>query len=312
MDLIIYHKDCPDGFCAALIAKKRYPEAALLALSHGLSESHVAGIISSCTNLDVLMVDFSFPTRDSNVALNTHAKSFRIFDHHKTAQAELDGLDFTVFDVNRSGAGITWDELFGRYDRKFHHNREGREIDLGDGRVYIGMPEPLRPWYVDYVQDHDLWKHELPSSREVNAYIMTLPFTEGAWRDMMYLGPKEAMRLGTGALAYINHYVREVVKQRQMAHLNGPSIAIVNAPYLNCSEIGAELATEYADIGLTWFERGDGQVQFSLRSKNGSDIDVSAIAKMYGGGGHKHAAGFQMTLAQSRLLIDDILHRGAK
>ena len=58
---------------------------------------------------------------------------------------------------------------------------------------------------------------------------------------------------------------------------------------------------------MGWFERGDGKIQFSLRS-NG-DIDVSAIAKIYNGGGHKNAAGFQMTLAEGRKFIDFILTR---
>ena len=34
---------------------------------------------------------------------------------------------------------------------------------------------------------------------------------------------------------------------------------------------------------------------YSLRSRPGSDVDVSEIAKQYGGGGHKHAAGFSVT-----------------
>jgi phosphoesterase RecJ-like protein len=36
-------------------------------------------------------------------------------------------------------------------------------------------------------------------------------------------------------------------------------------------------------------ERADGKVKLSLRSK--PDIDVSAIVKTWGGGGHKQAAG---------------------
>ena len=36
MDLIITHAKCPDGLCAALIAKRRYPEAEVLFLDHGV------------------------------------------------------------------------------------------------------------------------------------------------------------------------------------------------------------------------------------------------------------------------------------
>lgn len=43
-------------------------------------------------------------------------------------------------------------------------------------------------------------------------------------------------------------------------------------------------------FGLCWYYTKDGTIACSLRS-NG-DYDVSAIAKVFGGGGHKNAAGF--------------------
>ena len=314
MDLIIYHNNCPDGFCAALIAKKRYPEASLMPMNHG-EENALSKLIPLVADKDVLMVDFSLRTRLDNQHLNNIAKSFRIFDHHKTAEEELAGLDFATFDMKRSGAGITWDELFGRYDKTLYES--GKEIRVGPGRSYIGMPEPNRPWYVDYVQDRDIWKHELPRTKEINAFIMTLPFTEVAWRVLESMSSDQAANLGTGALAHVDHYVREIVEHRQMGSISmtgrlgpidaGYSVAVVNAPYLNISEVGNVLATSYAKIGMGWFERGDGKIQFSLRSND--DIDVSAIAKIYNGGGHKNAAGFQMTLAEGRKFIDFILTR---
>ena len=60
-------------------------------------------------------------------------------------------------------------------------------------------------------------------------------------------------------------------------------------------------------MALLWFERGDGITQFSLRG-DGS-VDVSAIAKSFGGGGHHNAAGFQLSLEEGRNLVDSILRR---
>lgn len=315
MDLIYFHKNCPDGWCAALIAKRRYPEAEIVGLNHGEKDA-ASQLVQQVKDKSVLMVDFSLRTRTENVAVHDSAKSFRIYDHHKTAEAELEGLDFCVFDMKRSGAQITWDETFGKYDKHFYDS--GMEIQIGPNRrMYIGMPEPQRPWYVDYVGDRDLWKWELPRSKEVNSYIMVLPFTETAWRVLETISPEQAAKLGEGALAHVQHYVREVVEHRQLgqisysgipnAVLDGYTVAVVNAPYLNISEVGNVLASQYADIGLGWFERHDGLVQFSLRS-NG-DIDVSKIATLHGGGGHKNAAGFQMTLKQSRIFLDSILDK---
>lgn len=294
MDLILYHNNCPDGFCAALVAKYRYPDAELVGMNHGNPPP-----FELVTGKDVIVVDFSWRTRGDNIKLAMLAKSFHIYDHHKTAIEQLDGLDFVTFDLKRSGAGIAWDYLIGM------HN--------------VGL---TRPWYVNYVEDRDLWRHQLPNTKEINAYIMTLPFTHEAWSILDFMTPDEAATRGAGALDHVNHYVREVVDHKQYGTYVDPiihsdngqvtyqrayTLAIVNAPYLNISEVGNVLATDYADIGVGWFERGDGRVQFSLRS-NG-DIDVSRIAVRFGGGGHKNAAGFQLSVEQSRDFLDTVLGR---
>ena len=63
-----------------------------------------------------------------------------------------------------------------------------------------------------------------------------------------------------------------------------------NAPAVLASDLGHELANKSGTFGLVWSMAGDGQIHCSLRS-NG-DYDVSAIAKAFGGGGHRNAAGF--------------------
>jgi nanoRNase/pAp phosphatase (c-di-AMP/oligoRNAs hydrolase) len=35
---------------------------------------------------------------------------------------------------------------------------------------------------------------------------------------------------------------------------------------------------------------------FSLRSSENGGLDVSAVAALFGGGGHKHAAGFRVDM----------------
>jgi phosphoesterase RecJ-like protein len=44
----------------------------------------------------------------------------------------------------------------------------------------------------------------------------------------------------------------------------------------------------------------EGLVNYSLRSVG--NVDVSGIAKCYGGGGHKNAAGFTLKLKEDTLL----------
>lgn len=290
MDLIIYHKSCPDGMCAAFVAKKRYPEAALLARDHGLEPPY-----EEVKGKDVLVVDFSWRTREQNIEMASCTRSFQILDHHKTAQATLEGLSFAIFDMDRSGAGLAWDFLLG--EQKLDWNPKKPETQ-------IILP---RPWYVNYVEDRDLWRKQLPGTEEVNAYIMTLPYTLEGWQVLDTITPEQAFELGKGALAHVKHYVREALPHAQKGTLNKYPSLIINALYMNISEVAGELAKQCDGIGIGYFERGDGKMQFSLRSRN--DVDVSAIAKEYGGGGHKNAAGFQLDLIDGRDFVDRVLNR---
>ena len=288
MDLIIYHNACPDGWCAAFVASKKYPKATLMPLDHGLEPPYEA-----VEGKDVLVVDFSWRTREQNDKMYALAKSFRILDHHKTAQAVLEGAPYAVFDMKRSGAGLAWDYLFGA-------SADVKDVPLGS--------EQERPWYVDYVEDRDLWNWKLSHSKEINAYLMTLPHTQAAWStlDQPSFDEARAMQLGVGCLAHVEHYVNEAIKHAQAGSLKGHKTAVLNVPYLNCSEVGNELAKTH-DVSLTWFERGDGITQFSLRGDG--RVDVSEIAKSFNGGGHHNAAGFQLPLLEGRKIVDEILGR---
>ncbi len=68
-------------------------------------------------------------------------------------------------------------------------------------------------------------------------------------------------------------------------------VPVVNATVL-FSDIAGELA-KGKPFGACYFDRADGKRQWSLRSSP-DGVDVSEIAKLYGGGGHKNAAGFEV------------------
>jgi oligoribonuclease NrnB/cAMP/cGMP phosphodiesterase (DHH superfamily) len=299
-DIIYYHSACPDGWAAAYIAKRLYPEADLRPLDHGLTKEQIRDIVDEATGKDVLMLDYSLRSRQDNDWLAKVAKSFQIYDHHRTAQAVLEGAPYATFDMNRSGAGLAWDYLFGRDSTgEWTRDREERE-----GGVDIGTP---RPWWVAYTEARDLWRWDaLPNAREVCAHLGTLEFSKDAYDLLDHIDAEDAAYLGRGALNHIQHFVRETVKNVRYGVLDNYKVAVLNATYLNCSEIGNELA-KTADFSLTWFERKNDVIHFSLRSIG--DFDVSAIAKRFYGGGHKNAAGFQLPYREGRELIDVMLSR---
>jgi nanoRNase/pAp phosphatase (c-di-AMP/oligoRNAs hydrolase) len=58
------------------------------------------------------------------------------------------------------------------------------------------------------------------------------------------------------------------------------------------------------DVGVCWFVLNDNTVILSLRSKQGSGVDVSAIAKKYGGGGHPNSAGCRTTISGIKAILE--------
>jgi hypothetical protein len=265
--LVIYHgPDCTDGFTAAWAAWRAFNgNVELVPASYGdPPPDDVAG-------RDVYVLDFSY-SRAELEALAARARSLLVLDHHRTAQAALEGLPFARFDLSRSGAALAWDHFF--------------------GGPATGRP---RPWLVEYVQDRDLWSWQLPQSREVSAYLRSLEMTLAEWNSLAARDRvREVAPLGAAILRYQEQLVRSAVTRAGAARLPGVDLEVpcVNATEL-ISEIGNELSRA-APFAIVWNVSADGSVYYSLSSSasNAKHADVSAIARELGGGGHRHAAGF--------------------
>jgi oligoribonuclease NrnB/cAMP/cGMP phosphodiesterase (DHH superfamily) len=256
-NLIIYHAACPDGFTAAWAAQLHLPgDCELFPGYYGADPPDV-------TDRDVWIVDFSYK-REVLLRLHSEARSLRVLDHHKTAEAELEGLDFCTFDMERSGAGITWDELSG-----------GQK----------------RPWLIDYMEDRDLWRWALPDSKAVAAYVMAHPYDLDTWDELCGSDLSGAVRGGQAVMMKINAYCHAMEANVYRRNFGGrENVPIVNAPQVMISDLLHHIAERNDGFAVGWWFRQDGLYQYSLRSIG--DFDVSEIATAHGGGGHKNAAGF--------------------
>lgn len=287
--IVIYHGNCADGFTAAWAAHRYFGGTAeYYPATHGNPPPPVAGRA-------VIIVDFSY-RRAILEKMAGEAESVLVLDHHKTAQEDLKGLidvprDYAewrrgraclggvgcaaLFDMERSGAGITWD---------FFH------------------PGQARPDLVNYVEDRDLWRFELPRSREVNAYIFAHEYTFAAWEALsVELSDLDRVAAMGAAIEKKHHKdVRELVEAtRRKMIIGGHLVPVANVPYtltsdaghLMCQGIDEALAGAWVPpFAACYWDTPEGRV-FSLRSDGRAD--VSEIAKAYGGGGHAKAAGFR-------------------
>jgi oligoribonuclease NrnB/cAMP/cGMP phosphodiesterase (DHH superfamily) len=260
--LVCYHADCIDGFTSAYAAWKKFgDEAEYVPARYGDAPPPVAG-------RHVYVLDFSY-SREHTIWMNNNARSFVALDHHKTAVAKLEGLSFCIFDLERSGAGMAWDEFHGR---------------------------DTRPWLIDYVEDRDLWRFKLPHSKLVNSWIGAHKRDSfEVWDSMTRLRVEETLERGAAIEMFVDRYVEEMASQARRIDWMGYShVPVVNAPYISISELLQYLAKD-APLSVGWFKRFDGRYQYSLRSSDQSSVDVSEIAKKFpDGGGHPHSAGFAL------------------
>jgi len=277
---IIYHKGCADGFCAAFILNKIYPDADLFPMQYGDSTDPLFdGAEAACIiDEEVIIADFSF-NRQTMLDIKECAKSVICYDHHKTAEKELEGLDFCVFDMEKSGARLVYEH---EYNPKIALGRHNFAHII---------------FLVGYTEDRDLWRWELPDSKAISAAIASFPFDFEVW-DRFH--QRDLIQDGNAILRYQQQVVDRAVFNSVDIDILGQTVK-ATSPISLISEIGAKLA-EDSPFGMTYFIVKDGIV-FSLRSRGEDGEDVSKIAKSFGGGGHRNAAGFKLGFKESINLI---------
>lgn len=236
-------------------------------------------------NIDELyIVDFSFPRVQLEVVASL--TKLVVLDHHKTAQKDLEGLDYCIFDMEKSGARLAWE---------YFHPRDGYGVD---GQIVDTTSlEYNIPKLIQYIEDRDLWRFALPDSHFVNAYIQSFEMNMINYNGMAVEmeNPRrfeEIIMQGKAIERYKNTMVEAQCKHVSIQDVGGYAVPVVNSTIL-FSEVGNKLAINYADrapFAAYYTIRGDGKKQWGLRSIG--NFDVSEVAKKLGGGGHRNAAGF--------------------
>lgn len=262
--VVIYHGNCTDGFGAAYAAWFKFGNKAEYV------EAQYGQLPPEVTNKEVYILDFSYK-RDVLITMCGAAKSLLVLDHHITAKEDLAGLDFAVFDMNRSGCMMAWEH--------FH-------------------PDLAIPWGLKMIQDRDLWRFEMPYTKEFTAALRAFvePSFE-AW-DIVLSDQNESDKLvsrGRDLLKVEDKDITFLAQRKHEITLVGIDGIACNAPSKYASDLGNRLAKESATYAVIYSYDGYRQEwQYSLRSIG--DYDVTPIAKHFGGGGHKNASGFATKL----------------
>lgn len=261
--VILYHGGCPDGFGGAYAAWKKFgDEAEYIPVKHGRpAPEHL-------DRRKLYFVDFCYPQEIMNELLQK-AESITVLDHHAAIKTVAESMPEHVFDSSKSGATIAWNY--------FH-------------------PDVPTPTLLKYVEDGDLYVFRLPNSRAILSYTYAQPFHFEEWDAIakkLENDAEQSLLVERGNI-YSEHYhmlVEQIAHKASLVSFEGYECYLTGAPGMFASDVCNFLIKIKPPIGMSVNFSGDG-VSVSLRSD--PSVDVSAIARKYGGNGHPQASAFRL------------------
>ncbi|MFQ5578292.1 MAG: DHH family phosphoesterase, partial [Anaerolineae bacterium] len=286
--LCLHHNDA-DGLCAAAIVRRRYGDAVeLREIDYGLPIPWDKIEAAEA----VIMVDFSLPRPDMLKLRRAKGQNFVWIDHHLSALNDMAG-EADISGLRRLDAAacvLAWEYYFPEYD----------------------IPPSVR-----FIGDRDIWRF---------AYLQTQAFCEGLfYADTAAANDALWQPLLNGDEALIQTFIDrgEILLEARLKgiarHVQtcgfettfaGHKTLAVNLP--GSGDVGHYICGLGFDIAYVYSDAWqDGQVitNVSLYSET---VDVSQIAKTYGGGGHKGAAGFRFVRAGNAPFPDPAYRPGGK
>jgi len=289
MNVIFYHKNCLDGLAAAWAVWHNFQKDGIQTRHQGVKYDEPMPTFGKGD--DVFIVDFSYSPSEIAEAAKK-ARTLTLIDHHITAQrahetywAETPLPDNVriIFSQDHSGCVLTW-----RYFK----------------------PNQTIPRLLGLIEDHDLWRFKEDSTKAVMCALHSqIPIGINKFDGLMSQDSIEELEsLGKILLEQREKTVFRLQAKQHWIRLGDAKGLAVNAPPEFSNELGHELAKASGTFGVSYqFDGTNQRWFFAIRSSG--DYDVSAIAQLYGGGGHKNAAGFSVnretffTLMQSACVL---------
>ena len=261
--LVIYHKNCLDGFGAAYSAWLKYGD-----LAEYIPYTYDMPAPTNIQGKTIFILDFSFP-KEVLVEMSKTAQLVTVIDHHKKSIDDLIDFNTTLYDINlilddtQSGCVLAWNY--------FH-------------------PENNVPELLYHIQDRDLWVFELQNTKEIAASLWHKPREFKLWDNLMVQEDIDNLIAEGKTIQRVqDKQVEDIAIKAHKVKLNGMQGYAVNS-CIHHSSLGNILADRHNTFGVVYFY--DGKWRYSIRGTG--KVDVNEIAKQFGGGGHKNAAGWTL------------------
>ncbi len=285
-DIIVYHEYCSDGTASAWIVKRHNPHAKLVNCKAGQDPNLTIDEINS---KKIIFVDIC----PSVNFINTYSQIVNkivILDHHISAYRNIENIEnkpenlYTVFDMNKSGCMITWD---------YFNN------------------QLIRPWFINYIGDRDLWRWELPNSKNINTALfedkhitfngLTVLYEKYITNEQINYIMEQMNQKGAQINQFRNQLIEKECKKAIYCTFQFNdrlfNVWLYSGPEDLRSDIGNSLMQINfknglrPDFAVNWrYDVVTNEFWLSMRGDEWSP-DLSIICKEYNGGGHPKASG---------------------
>ncbi len=264
--VVLYHRNCPDGFGGAYAAWKKFGDSAdYIAMAHGQVPPE------GLEGKEVYCIDYTFK-KEVMLELEKRAKRLVVLDHHIGIKDGTEAVREHVFDNDRSGASIAW--------TYFH-------------------PETPLPRMIHYIEDNDINRNILPHVHEVSSFISIQPYEFGVFDTLCHTmeteeGFRDIVERGGAYREYLNYVADFLAGKGEEVEFEGHKVFAVNVQGTQAmrDEVGRRLYRNHQrPFAIVWLEDSKGR-GYSMRG-DGS-VDLSTLAQKYGGNGHKGAASFRL------------------
>jgi len=252
---ILYHKNCTDGFGAAYSAWKKFQDKAIyIPINYGepLPEIDFDSI--------VYVLDFCLK-KEEILKIKSHSEII-IYDHHKASIGNIEFASQYRFDLNRSGAKITWDEFFPNQKNEL----------------------------IDYISDKDLALFNLKKCEEIICALESYDRDFNQWNKLKISNLKKE---GESLLRFKRNEINVAIEKAFICQLGKYKVPVVNCSIF-MGEIAEALVEKFPDYDFCatfniYKQNNKTYKKWSLRSNR---VDLSIVSKEFGGGGHSFAAAF--------------------
>jgi oligoribonuclease NrnB/cAMP/cGMP phosphodiesterase (DHH superfamily) len=269
IDTVLYHNNCPDGFGSAWIVWR-----------HLKGDATYMGVVpdklpsyTQFKNKYVVIIDISLPKKYLDDVASV-AKNVMMIDHHNTYADEFGDHPNAIFDKEHSAIYITW-------------------------RVF--NPDEKIPQFVRYIEDNDLAKYEI---NKTEAFVTTLgvkiPFHHidyfRVWDKLLNPAFVDSLLIdGQKYQEFKNYILKRNMHVAESKTLAGYKVLVANFGAVGlASDLGNKISESNPnyDFVILWsYHTANKEYSIMLRTRN-DEVDLSQIAKKFGGGGHPRDARF--------------------